>query len=389
MKIVFFLSRVPWPLDKGDKLRAFYQMKELAKSHTIYLIALSDTKIHNEAKSALEKFCKEVYFFRLNRILQLINIKLSFLTRKPLQIAYFFDAIIRRKTDKIIQKIAPDIVFFQLVRTAEYAKNIHFPKIIDYQDTLSLGLLRRIERIKGIWKIVLKIEEKRLRKYEELSFENFDEHLLITEADRTYFPHSNSGSIKIIPNGIDSEKFKSKNTTKEYDIIFAGNLNYPPNVDASLLLINRILPKIRKKLPDVKLILAGANPAAVIRKHASDHITITGWVDDISKVYDQSRVFVAPMQIGTGLQNKLLEAMSMKLPCITSPLANQALGAKAGEEILIADDADRFAENIVNLLNNNTLYQMIATQGNDFIKSNYTWVSVGKQLEAIFKSIQK
>jgi len=126
-----------------------------------------------------------------------------------------------------------------------------------------------------------------------------------------------------------------------------------------------------------------------VKKAASDKIIVSGWLDDIRDAYAQSRVFIAPMRIGTGLQNKLLEAMSMRLPAITSPLANASLGAKPNEEILIGSNAQEMAQNIITLLTDTEKAEKIAQAGFDFTNRVYDWGKATERLEEAMKSIIK
>ena len=164
-------------------------------------------------------------------------------------------------------------------------------------------------------------------------------------------------------------------------------MSYAPNVNAVDYLVNEILPKVWEKLPEAKMYIAGASPDPKVKKTACERIIISGWLDDIRDAYAQSRVFIAPMRIGTGLQNKLLEAMSMGLPAITSPLANASLGAKPNEEILIGNDADEMACHIITLLTDTAKAEQIAQAGFDFTNRVYDWGKATEILENAMKNI--
>lgn len=383
MKIAIFLSRIPWPLDKGDKLRAYYQIKELSTKNEITVFALTDSPISPLAQDELKKYCKNIYFFKLNKLGQIFNLLKSFFINKPFQIGYFYNKRIHKKINKLCKEINPDVCFFQLVRTAEYGLQLEKPKIIDYQDALSVGLERRVLKAKGVIKWLLKIEAKRLKKYESDIFQKFDDQIIITETDRELIPHKDKYNMKVIPNGVDIEYFSSKNAVKKYDIIFAGNLNYPPNIDAVNFLIDEIMPIVWKSYPQTNVLLAGANPNNVIKHKESPLVHVSGWIEDISVAYDESRIFVAPMRIGTGLQNKLLEAMSMGLPSITTSLANNALKATEESQILIGNSSVEIADQIIKLLNDNILYELLSSAGYNFVKTHYSWKTVGNELEEI------
>lgn len=386
MDILFFLSRVPWPLDKGDKLRAYHQMRELSAHHRVHLIALADEKPNVQTEKALLEFCTTIHIFPLNRLTKLINIFKALIKGKPAQVGYFTKKSLFSPIQKIGLQLQPDVVFFQLVRTAEYADLFSCRKIIDFQDALSEGLIRRAKRSKGVKKWLLEMEASRMKNYESMVFERFPNRILITETDRDIFPHPDRNQISIVPNGVDLEYFKPNQSLKTHDIIFAGNMNYPPNVDAVLFLLNDIMPIVWKRKPQTKVLIAGANPAASIRQKASDLVEITGWVDDISEAYSSARIFVAPMRIGTGLQNKLLEAMASGLPCITSPLAFRPLKATKNIDVLVAETADDYANLIVELIDNHIFWEICSLQGRKFVEKNYSWKTVGNQLNDLFTS---
>jgi glycosyltransferase involved in cell wall biosynthesis len=136
------------------------------------------------------------------------------------------------------------------------------------------------------------------------------------------------------------------------------------------------------------LVIVGAQPSSKVLKLKSDKVIVTGWVEDISEYYSRSKIFIAPVQIGTGLQNKLLEAMAMKLPCITSELANNALGATHNEDILIGNNETEYTKHIVRLIEDANLQKQIAQKGYEFVKENYTWEGSTAILEKVITSTQ-
>ena len=184
-----------------------------------------------------------------------------------------------------------------------------------------------------------------------------------------------------MPNGVDHEFYTPQECEKKYDIVFTGNMAYAPNINAVEYLANDILPLVWKKLPEAKMYIAGATPDPRVKKVASDRIIISGWLDDMRDAYAQSKIFIAPMRIGTGLQNKLLEAMSMKLPCITTSLANNPLGAEENKEILVGNNEQELAEHIITLLTNKDKADEIAQNGYNFVRRVYDWEMATKIME--------
>ena len=389
MKIFVLLPRIPSPLEKGDKLRAFNQIKQLAKRNEIILCALNDNLKVNEqdAFHALQPYCQSISFIKINKLQIFGGLVLAFFKGLPLQCGYFYNRKAIKKIDALIAKHKPDMLFGQLLRVAEYIRYKNLPKTIDYQDIFSYGMKRRADIASFVTRPIYNMEYQRLKRYEVAIFDDFDVRTIISEPDRALFPHKKRDEILIIPNGVDHDYFKPQEQEKKYDLVFTGNMSYPPNVNAVEYLANEILPIVWKTRPETTLYIAGATPDPKVKKTASDRIIVSGWLDDIRDAYAQSRVFIAPMRIGTGLQNKLLEAMSMRLPAITSPLANASLGAKPNEEILVGSNAEEMAQNILTLLTDKEKAEQIAQAGYDFTNRVYDWGRATEVLEEAMKKL--
>jgi sugar transferase (PEP-CTERM/EpsH1 system associated) len=387
MKIFILLSRVPYPLEKGDKLRAFNHIKFLSKKNDIILCALNDSKIYKqEAVNALTPFCKSISIINLSKFSVFINIIKALFTGKPLQVGYFYSKKAKKEIDKLIKETNPDYIFCQLIRVSEYVKDYNISKTLDYQDVFSKGIERRIKVSPFYLKPFLKLEYNRLKKYENYIFKHFDNKIIISIPDRELIPHYERDKIIVIPNGVDTEYFRPVNCKKQYDLLFTGNMGYPPNIFAAEYFVKEILDYVYKKYPDIKLLIAGANPSKKIFALKSKNVDVAGWVKDMRECYAKAHIFVAPMKIGTGLQNKLLEAMAMQIPCITSPLANQSLQAKQNKEILIANTTEQYAEHIFFLLGNKQQAQKIALNAYNMILEKYNWTSLTDKLEKVIKN---
>ncbi len=389
MKLFVLLSRFPYPLEKGDKLRAFHQIRTLSRNHKIYLCCLSDIKVDPAHIKELESYCEEIRVIRLNKLKILWRLFLGVFSGKPFQFHYFYDHSAKREIENYIESALPAHIYCQLIRTASYVKKYSvIPKTIDYMDALSAGMKRRSKTSSFPLSFLFELESKRLSKFEAELFKYFDHHCIISDQDRESIQHPRKDQIKVIPNGIDESFFVNKKRDKNYELLFTGNMNYPPNVMAASFIADGILPELRKKAWKGKVLIAGAKPSAKVRALKSNEIEVSGWVDDIRDAYSSAKIFVAPMFIGSGLQNKLLEAMAQGIPCVTSSLANNALGAKAGESILIAEKKEEFAEKIFYLSSNNDEAIAMGKLGQSFIKKNFSWAHQSELLTAIFATKQ-
>lgn len=386
MKIFVLLSRVPFPIEKGDKLRAFHQLRCLAKSNEIVLCALSDSLVHDDAIKVLGEFCSEIHIIPIKTIGMIWNVIKAFFNGKPMQVGYFYRSSAQKQINSLINTCKPDHIYCQLTRVSEYVKESKIPKTLDYQDIFSIGAKRRAESSSPLLKMFFNMEYRRLLRYEHDIFDQFDHKTIISQPDRDLLPHPQRNEVVIIPNGVDHDYFSPVKKEKTHDIVFTGNMGYPPNIDAARFIANEIFPLVLKQLPKATLLLAGANPHSKVQALQASNVTVSGWLSDIRDSYSTSRVFIAPMRIGTGLQNKLLEAMAMEIPCITSPLANQALGAKENEEILVGTTAEEYANHIIHLLNHKPDADLLAKKGHTFVEKTFSWEHSTAVLEELFHS---
>jgi polysaccharide biosynthesis protein PslH len=395
MNLLVVLSRVPYPLEKGDKLRAYHLVKRLARKHEIYLFCLSDQHIEEEHVDHLRTFCKHIEVVRIPRIKILLRLATAAFSRLPYQVAYFYHRIAQRAIDRAIEEFKPDHVLCQLVRTSEYVRDRYeLPKTLDYMDTLSKGMERRTENASFWTRALLRAETRRLIAYENLMLDLFDHHAIISAQDRDLLYHPQRDQVMVIPNGVDTAYFsptyqpEDALDERKYDLLFTGNMNYPPNIDSVLFLVQHVLPLVRKVRPSTSLLISGVDPTPRVRELARQDplITVSGWVKDIRDAYASAVVFAAPMQIGTGLQNKLLEAMAMHMPCVTSALANNAVGARPGHSILIGREPQEYAAHILRLLDDDAERARIATNGFHFVRETFDWDRNADALDALISS---
>ena len=387
MKILVVLPRFPYPLEKGDKLRAFHQIRMLSKNNEIYLFCLTHTRVLDEHVEAVKPFCKDICIVQSPKLVNYKNIIRNYFLTKSLQLGYWDSLKVRKAFKSYQKKVKPDVIYSQMIRTMPWVSRSLYPKVMDFQDALSMNAERRMDQAHGIWHFILHYEFKMLRSTEYNSFKIFDALTIISEPDCDAIPHKRNGDIHVVPNGVDFDFFSPIEQPRQYDIVFCGNMRYEPNVRAAQFLAEKIMPLVWQTHPNASLLLAGACPKAKVSKLASDHITVIDSPEDIRKCYASARIFAAPMLTGSGLQNKLLEAMAMQMPCVTTSIANDSLHAEKGREVLVGDTAREFADHIVRLLDDEDLCQSIARNGNTFVHNTYSWeLSCGK-LESILQSV--
>lgn len=387
MKLVIITSRLPDILDKGDKLRIFHQIKHLSKFHEIHLISLSSSKEHLINKD-LERYIKKIHLIEISNIDRLLNLfYYTIIKNLPAQVAYFYSKKAQRNIDDIIKKTNPDWIYSQLIRTSEYVKSKPYKKLIDYMDSFSLGLKRRSAATNIFTKMIINFEYRRVKKYENHIFDYFDIHTIISEFDRTNIDHKKKKNIFIIKNGVDTDYFKKKKKNVSKNIIlFVGNMSYKPNVLAAKFICKKIFPLVKVNNPKCKVLIAGSSPNREVKSLSKldENIIVTGFLPDIRDAYEKADIFVAPMLIGSGLQNKILEAMSMKIPCITTEITNRSINANK-DQVIIANTAKSFSDYCLELFNNSEKASVLAENGCNFVKSNFDWKILTEELNRLLK----
>lgn len=387
MKLLVVLSRFPYPLEKGDKLRAYHQIRCLSEHHDIFLAAMHDKPVSSDDLQQLKPFCKEIFLLENNNLKRCWNMGRAFFKGLPIQCGLFYNKKNAQKLDEIIQRVHPDHIYCQLFRMAEYVKDYSMPKTLDYQDVFSKGMARRAEKSTGLVKWFFNMEHRRVARYETEIFDRFDHKTIITAVDRDLIPHPRRNEIVVVPNGVEFDKFAYQGEKKEYDLIFSGNMGYAPNVDAAEYLVREILPPLRMKFPNLRVVLCGATPAPRVQALSSDHVIVTGWVDSMTEWYAKSRIFIAPMRMGTGLQNKLLEAMSMHLPCITSPLAAHPLvEAEQHQSVISCSETKDYVVAVTQLLTEENAYNQLADSGYNYVRQFYDWKNAVRILDNLMEA---
>jgi len=380
LKVLIIAPRFPFPLEKGDKLRLYHQIRNLHGKVKITLVALSDVKPDQKHYEEIEKYTDKIYVFRLKKINIILENLFSIFSDKPFQVLYFYNKKIHESVRQVIHRENPDIVYCQLVRSAEYARDYKGVKVLDYMDAFSFGMGKRIAGSPVWMKWFYFVEQKRLQKYEQEIFSYFDAHTIISEQDKNRILPGKNQTVRVIPNGVDTDFFQPFFSEKKFDICFVGNMGYRPNIDAVVYLCKEIVPELRKRIPGIRVLLAGARPHKRVLALQNECTTVTGWMEDIREAYASSKIFVAPIFTGIGQQNKVLEAMSMEMPCVCTTMVNHPIGSQPGQEVFIADDTADFAVHIERLLHDPEKAARVGKLAREFVHNQYAW---GKQIDKL------
>jgi sugar transferase (PEP-CTERM/EpsH1 system associated) len=389
-KLLVLASRFPWPLEKGDKLRLFHQLRFLSEQFDIVLCALVEEVPPPQDVAHIRPYCPQIHLLRLKKHCILWQLLAAPFVGRPFQVAYFYDAKLREELQRIIAETGPDCIYCQLIRCAPYFAHIPHPnKTLDYMDAFSSGMERRAAALPWPFRWPVAWEAARTARFERDALGWFEKHCIISDQDKNALAIAPDAKqhIATIPNGVDSAFFRpSKKQNPSFELVFVGNLGYAPNVAAARFLVREVLPELELLGVKARLLLAGARPSRAVQRLAGRRVVLWADLPDIRSAYNAARIFVAPLFTGSGQQNKILEAMSLGLPCVTTPLVNNAIGAVDGQSIMLANDGQTFAVCIARLLRDAQHGRSLSENAMRFVQSRYTWEQSTATLAALLKA---
>lgn len=350
-KILFISHRIPFPPNKGDKIRSFHELVFLSKFYDIDLVTFYDDYSDKKYVDTLKQYCKSVHVFHRHPQISLINGLLSLLKGKTISAGCYQN----KKTSKAIENLYNNnnylFIFCYSSQVAQYAIHSNIPKIIDFIDVDSDKWRQYAINSIQPMKIVYNTEFRRLALYEKEIYNQFTLSLFSTNQELSLFKKNDIfEKLAVLSNGVNHEFFSPQYLKREKALIFTGAMDYFPNIDAVLWFCKNIFPSVLAKQPDVKFYIVGSNPVQKIRKLASDNVIVTGFVDDIRNYIARAALAVFPLRIARGIQNKILEAMSMGITPLIPYNLKYSLDEKWPDEVLIYKDEKECVDHILNTL---------------------------------------
>ncbi len=399
MRILFISHRIPYPPDKGDKIRSYNILRHLLQDHDVCLAFMVDDKKdikHLEVLSSMvTKLCWDTVRPFSGKLLSSI----AFLRSEPISVSYFYSKKIQEWVDTLFGGSEIDAVLCSSSPTAEYlfrsryykSKLRQLPRIIDLIDVDSHKWEQYAERSKGFMRGVYSLEARYLRKYEERIAGEFDRVLLAGENERALFLKRVSAvNTDAIVNGVDQEYFSNSFPLKMAKngpvLAFAGAMDYYPNVEGAEWFVRNVFGRIQAVFPDVTFYIVGNRPTSSIRLMAQRYrgVKVTGYVEDIRPYIAGADVCVVPLNIARGIQNKVLEAMSMGKALVCTPQALEGIHAEPGKEVITAGDADAFAGAVIQLLGDKKRTRELGTRARAYIEAHFSWKNNLALLDTIF-----
>ena len=391
MKAILVLSsRVPYPLIGGDRNRVYRISKILASRYQVDLLAINETKVKREDLGALKQVFNHVILFDYSLKLLKANAFRKLFSSKPTQVAGYHFKTVQKWVNKHFEEY--DLIYVNHIRTAEYVRKLPCKKVLDFHDAISMNYKDALRRAKGFWKAFYFIEEKRLLPYELGVLQDFDKYFITSQADKDYLLANASmpADIEVIPMGVSEKVLKrDQNVEEENWLAFLGKMNYYPNEDAVVYFANEVFPSLRSEVRDLKFVIIGAYPTKRVQALSKiPGVEVTGFVDDPYEYLEKAKVVVAPMRFGAGIQNKILEAMALRKPVVTTSKGARGITGGEGEKhFIVADSSKEMAEKTLELLNDSEMRKAIGQNARALIEEKYAWDVIGEKLLAVIEKV--
>lgn len=386
-EIVFLAHRPPWPPDKGDKIRSWNLLRHLGARHRVRLAALVDDPRDWAAQDELARLCVEVFLRPLGRPRLVARAGLGLLCGRPLSVAAWADPAIRRWVRDRLARA--DLAFAFSGQSAAWLLDpaVSRPWLLDLVDCDSEKWRSYAREARGVRRLLFAREAERLLAFERRAVAAAARTFLVTGAEAALLAArapETAARVAVLENGVDAAFFDPAAPLGPDPwpdppaprLVFTGVLDYPPNVDAVLWFAAEVLPRLRAEIGRVQLALVGARPVAAVRALAAPpDLVVTGRVPDVRPWLGRADVAVAPLRIARGVQNKVLEAMAMARPTVTTPQAAEGLHAEPGRELLVASEPAGFAAAIAGLLREPNRARALAAAGRAYVLRAHDWAA--------------
>jgi len=391
MRILYLSHRVPYPPNKGEKIRAYHHIRHMARRHEVHLVSFVDQPEDEESAVALHDFCSQVVLVRLDERRALVRGATALAAGKSLSEGYLGARAMWRAVRHVVSRQSFDVAWAFSSAMAQYLPGIRAPlRIADFADVDSEKWRQFSARSRGFMRWAYRLEALRLRAFERRISGCVDRVFFVSPREaalfRTFCPPT--ANVQSIPIGVDTSYYAAGPRPAmdgTVELLFTGSLDYRPNVEAVLFFARRVLPLIRRDVPGARFTAVGHRPGRRLLREARKHVgalEIAGSVPDVRPYFRRAHIYVAPLHLGRGVQNKVLEAMAMRVPVVASPLAVAGIEACADTHAVVAETAEQFAASVLSLLRDPEKGQRLTDAAFQLIVERYNWADNLRMIDA-------
>ncbi|MFC1922187.1 glycosyltransferase family 4 protein [Chloroflexota bacterium] len=404
MSILFLSQLLPYPPDAGPKVRSYFILRYLAQKHAVTLLTFTRPDDKPEAISHLEEFCQAVHTVPMvrSRARDVKSLSTSLVTGQSFIINRDFVPGMALTIDRLLETNEYDIVHADQLWMAQYALRARDISpgaglVLDEHNACFQIFQRLAQGEKNPFKrLILEREWRALKRYEGQACAQFDHVVTVTQEDRACLEGLVNGrgqqktKFFTIPICVDPQGVKPVAPVPgSQDVLHLGTMFWLPNVEGVMWFANEVWSKIIAQIPDATFTIVGKKPPTAIEKlkNLKINIQVTGYVPDPSPYLEQAGVFIVPLLSGSGMRVKILDAWRWGLPIVSTQVGAEGINYRDGENILIADTPDEFANAVVNILTNQELAESLRENGRRWVEQHYDWQIIYKTWDTVYKDL--
>ena len=391
MRILTLISKFPWPLTDGAVTRDFNLLREAAKRHEVSLLCFLFRPSDREHFATLRPYCRGITGLDLVRPTwrKLANAALSLVTPQPFIIREYWRVEMASALERSVDTDRIDVIHSHFLHMSQYVGHKRGAAFVHDAHNLEHVLWQRMEATTSnpLKRAFLRSQYGKLVRLQQHVARISEKCVVLSDEDRSEYRRiCPQADVTTVPNGADVDYWTPRaDPVEPNSILYFGNLSWPPQADAAVYFHQEILPKIRQQIPTATFIVAGQNPPDSVKRLASDHVTVTGFVQDMRDYVAKASVVVMPLRAGAGTKHRVFQALCMKKPVVCTPVAAEGIALTHGQTAMLADDADSFARAIITLLGDPVLCQRLGEQGRQLVLDRYDWRAIYERLDEAFQ----
>jgi len=394
MRILIITDRIPYPVIKGAPLRTYNLLRRIAREHEVWLVAFVETPDEAEGVSHMQEFCRGVETANIQQLGALARPGDLFryaLAGKPVELRLMYSEELVSKIRHLASTVDFDIVQMEHSYMAMYLealpRHMQSKTVLMFLDII-FGKFDRTYRIESklARKLRLWLYSRMMRRWEPRYAERFGRCVTVSKVDRDLLIAANPRlQVDVVPNGVDTQVYQplpQEGTLPA--LLFVGNMDYVACADAVVYFCREILPRIQQMIGAMEMWIVGTDPRPEVRRLNGNGVHVTGRVEDVRPYYSRSTAFVVPLRAGGGTRLKILEAMALGRPVVSTSIGCEGLDVVDGEHLFIADSPEQFAEKTVRFLTDEALRQRITTKARQLVVTYYDWDVIARTLMQIY-----
>ncbi len=389
--LLYLVHRLPYPPNKGDKVRSYHLLKHLAVHHRVFLGTFVDDPADEDYVDTVRNFCQDIHVARLHPRAAKLRSLSGLLSMQALGLRYYRDAALQSWVNqtRADQQIDATVVFSSVMAQylGDMPSDASSPVLVDFVDVDSAKWMQYAANHRWPLSWLYRREGDHLLAYERAVAARSARSFFVTESEAALFKKMApecADRVESMSNGVDADYFSpdaartspfasDEKVPKEIPVVFTGAMDYWPNIDAVTWFVNDILPVLRQTWPQLRFYIVGRSPQPAVQALACESVVVTGTVPDVRPYLQHAAVVVAPLRVARGIQNKILEAMAMGRPVVASRSCVEAIDACRGAELISADGSDEFVREINALLQAPELAVAVGHAGRQRVRESYSW----------------